>query len=149
MEFFYMRNKIKKCSSNQKDELNIKELIQKLDIMFENGLSKTFKDIMIIPKNKFLNTIISEVKYFINEQYGEDIFKNKKFINLFSSACNNLEDKYNTYLEDLTKAWNDYQTKNSSIPEKSYYFSNFRKHCINTENFAIHNCSPGKFGIFI
>ena len=149
MEFFSLRNNDKKISSNQKDILNIRELISKLDIMFEEELSKNFKDIMNIPKNIFLNIIISEVKNFLDIQYGDEIYKNEKFINFFSSSCNNLEDKYKTYLDELTNAWNDYESKNKSFPENFFYFSNFRKHCINSENFAMHKCSEGKSGYFI
>ena len=149
MEFFSLRNNDKKISSYNKDLLNIKELISKLDILFEEQLSKAFKDILIIPRNNFLNIIISEVKNFLDEQYGEEIYKNEKFINFFSSSCNNLEDKYNTYYEELTKAWEDYQSNKHLNNEKSYFFSNFRKHCIDTDNFALHNCSEGKNGYFI
>ena len=149
MEFHSLRNNDKKISSNNKDLLNIKELILKLDILFEEQLSKTFKDILILPRNNFLNIIISEVKNFLDEQYGEEIYTNEKFINFFSSSCNNLEDKYNTYFEELTKAWEDYQSNKHSKNEKSYFFSNFRKHCINTDNLAFHNCSEGKSGHFI
>ena len=112
MEFFSLRNNDKNIGLNYKDSLNIKELISKLDILFEEQLSKAFKDILIIPRNNFLNIIISEVKNFLDEQYGEEIYKNEKFINFFSSSCNNLEDKYNTYFNELTKAWNEYSSKN-------------------------------------
>ena len=148
MEFFSLKNNDKKNLSNQKELLNIKELILKLDILFEEQLSKAFKDIMIIPRNNFLNVIISEVKNFLDSQYGEDIYKNEKFINFFSSACNNLENKYNIYLEELTKAWDDYQS-NKQLNENSYFFSNFRKHCIRTGNYALHKCSDEKNGNFI
>ena len=149
MEFFSLRNNDKKKTTNNKDLLNIKELISKLDILFEEQLSKTFKDILIIPRNNFLNIIISEVKNFLDEQYGEEIYKNEKFINFFSSSCNNLEDKYNTYMEELTSAWEDYESNRNLKNEKSYFFSNFRKHCIDTDNLAIHNCSEGNTGNFI
>ena len=149
MEFFSLRNNDKKISTHNKDLLNIKELISKLDILFEEQLSKTFKDILIIPRNNFLNIIISEVKNFLDDQYGEEIYKNEKFINFFSSSCNNLEDKYNTFYEELTKAWEDFQSNKHLNNEKSYFFSNFRKHCIDTDNFAMHNCSEGKNGYFI
>ena len=149
MKFFSLRNNDKKISTHNKDLLNIKELISKLDILFEEQLSKTFKDILIIPRNNFLNIIISEVKNFIDEQYGEEIYKNEKFINFFSSSCNNLEDKYNSFFEELTKAWEEYQSNKHLNNESSYYFSNFRKHCIDTDNFALHNCSEGKKGYFI
>ena len=61
MEFFSLRNNDKNISLNYKDSLNIKELISKLDILFEEQLSKAFKDILILPRNNFLNIIISEV----------------------------------------------------------------------------------------
>ena len=149
MEFFSLRNNVKKNASNNKDSLSIKELISKLDILFEEQLSKAFKDIMILPRNIFLNIIISEVKTFIDEQYGEDIYKNEKFINFFSSSCNNLEDKYNTYLDELTKAWDDYQININLKNENIYFFSNFRKHCLGTDNYAMHSCSNGGYGYFI
>ena len=149
MEFYSLRNNDKRILSNNQELLNIKELISKLDILFQEQLSKTFKDILILPKNNFLNIIISEVKNFLDEQYGEEIYTNEKFINFFSSACNNLEDKYNTYIEELTKAWEDYQSNKHLNNEKSYFFTNFRKHCINTDNLALHNCSEGNNGYFI
>ena len=149
MEFFSLRNNDKKITPNNKDSLNTKELISKLDILFEEQLSKTFKDIMILQRNNFLNIIISEVKNFLDEQYGEEIYKNEKFINFFSSSCNNLEDKYNTYLDELSKAWEEYQLNKKSKNENSYFFSNFRKHCLNTDNYAMHNCSDGKYGYYI
>ena len=148
MEFFSLRNNVKKMTSNNKDSLSINELISKLDILFEEQLSKAFKDIMILPRNVFLNIIISEVKTFIDEQYGEDIYKNEKFINFFSSSCNNLEDKYNTYLDELTKAWDEYQNKKLKN-ENSYFFPNFRKHFLNTDKYVMHNCSNGGYGYFI
>ena len=83
MEFFSLRNNDKKFATHNKDLLNIKEIISQLDILFEEQLSKTFKDILIIPRNNFLNIIISEVKNFLDDQYGEEIYKNEKFINFF------------------------------------------------------------------
>ena len=149
MEFFSLRNNDKNIGLNYKDSLNIKELISKLDILFEEQLSKAFKDILIIPRNNFLNIIISEVKNFLDEQYGEEIYKNEKFINFFSSSCNNLEDKYNTYFNELTKAWNEYSSKNQLNNDSSFFFTNFRKHCIDTGKLAIHHCSEEKNGFFI
>ena len=138
----------KKTISNE-EELNIKELILKLDFIFEEELSKAFKDIMIISRNKFFNIIIKEVKKFIDQQFGEEIYKNKKFITFFTSSLNNLEDKYKTYINELNKAWNYYQSNKKRMNENSYFFSNFRKHCINTDNVALHKCSDGKVGHFI
>lgn len=43
MEFYSLRNNDKKFASNQKDILNIKELILKLDIMFEENYQKHSK----------------------------------------------------------------------------------------------------------
>jgi hypothetical protein len=92
--------------------------------MFEKKLSQTFKDILILPRNKFLDIIISQVKQFLDEQFGDDIYKNEKFINFFSSSCNNLEDKYNTYLEELNQVWDNYNDKKQKNNDNSFFLLN-------------------------
>ena len=129
--------------------LNIKELITKLDIIFEEKLSQSFQNIMITPRQKFLNNIISSVKTFINEIYGNSIYNNDRFNNIFQSCLNNLEDKYNNYTEELEKTWEKYQNSKKIGDEETFFLSNFRKHCINTDENAIHKCQDGKFGNFI
>ena len=148
MKFHSLRNNLANNQTHS-DFLNIKELISKLDIMFEKKLSQTFKDILIFPRNKFLDIIISQVKQFLDEQFGDEIYKNEKFINFFSSSCNNLEDKYNTYLEELNQVWEDYNKKKSKTNDNSFFFTKFRKHCIKTENYAMHKCSNNEIGYYI
>ena len=124
MKFHSLRNNLNNNTSKS-DSLNIKELISKLDIIFEEKLSQTFKDILIIPRNKFLDIIISQVKKFLDEQFGDDIYKNEKFINFFSSSCNNLEDKYKTYVDELNQVWVDYNSKKTKNNENSFFFTKF------------------------
>ena len=148
MKFHSLRNNLNNNTS-QPESFNIKEIISKLDIIFEEKLSESFKDILIYPRNKFLDIIISQVKKFIDEQFGDDIYKNEKFINFFSSSCNNLEDKYKTYLEELNQVWAEYTSKKQNINDNSFFFTKFRKHCIKTENFAMHKCPDNNIGYFI
>ena len=148
MKFHSLRNNLNN-NSQKKESFNIKELISKLDIMFEEKLSQSFKNILIFPKNQFLDLIISQVKNFLDEQFGDEIYKNEKFINFFSSSCNNLEDKYNTYLEELNQMWEEYNSKKYNSNDNSFYFSKFRKHCIKTDNFAMHKCSDNEIGCYI
>ena len=123
-------------------------VISKLDLIFEEKLSESFKDILIYPRNKFLDIIISQIKKFIDEQFGDDIYKNEKFINFFSSSCNNLEDKYKTYLVELNQVWEEYSSKKQNINDNSFFFTKFRKHCIKTENFAMHKCHDNNIGYY-
>ena len=138
-----------KNDTSSNSSLNIKEIITKLDTIFEENLSKSFQNIMIIPRQKFLNNIISTVKNFINEIYGNSIYNNDRFNNIFQSCLNNLEDRYNNYTEELEKTWEKYQNSKKIGNEESFFLSNFRKHCIKTDNLAIHKCQDGKFGYFI
>ena len=149
MKFHSLRMNHNNNIETQPGSINIKELISKLDIMFEEKLSETFKDILNLPRNKFLDIIISQVKVFLDEQFGDDIYKNEKFIDLFSSSCNNLENKYNKYLEELNNIWIEYDTNKSKVKDNSFFFSKFRKHCLKTENFAMHKCPDGENGYFI
>ena len=121
MKFHSLRNNLNKNFQKQ-ESFNIKELISKLDIMFEEKLSQSFKNILILPRNEFLDLIISQVKNFLDGQFGDEIYKNEKFINFFSSSCNNLEDKYNTYLEELNQVWEEYNSNKSILNDNSYYF---------------------------
>ena len=138
-----------KNDTSSNSSLNIKEIITKLDTVFEEKLSQSFQNIMILPRQKFLNNIISTVKNFINETYGNSIYNNDRFNSIFQSCINNLEDKYNNYTEELEKTWEKYQNSKKIGDEESFFLSNFRKHCIQTSENAMHKCEDGKFGNFI
>ena len=136
-------------NNSQNDSINIKEIIIKLDTIFEERLNQAFYQIMIIPRNKFLNNITSYVKQWIEEQYGNSIYDNTRFNNIFTSCLNNLEDRYNNFTEELTNTWEKYQNSKKMGGEESFFLSNFRKHCIKTEELALHKCQDGKTGNFI
>ena len=143
-------NKKEKINNNpQNDAINIKEIIIKLDTIFEEKLNLAFHEIMIIPRKRFLNNIISAVKKLIEDQYGNSIYKNTRFNNIFTSCLNNLEDRCNNYTEELTNTWEKYQNSKKMGGEDSFFLTNFRKHCIKTEDLALHKCQDGKFGNFI
>ena len=136
-------------NSPQNDTINIKEIIIKLDTIFEEKLNMAFHEIMITPRKKFLNNIISDVKKLIEEQYGKSIYNNRQFNNIFTSCLNNLEDRCNTFTIELKNTWEKYQNSKKMGNEESFFLSNFRKHCIKTEDLALHQCENGKYGNFI
>ena len=74
--------------------------------------------------------------------------EDETFQDIFDKFDLNINMEKLIYLEELTKAWDDYQS-NKQLNENSYFFSNFRKHCIRTGNYALHKCSDEKNGNFI
>ena len=138
----------------EKDILN-DHINSNLITLFETEISEVFPNILIIPKNEFINIIESRIKDSLSEQYPneniEQIFKNNKFSNIFNKNMKILLEKYSIFIKDLNDTWEKYKniTSSKKIKEEKLYFSDFRKHCIKTGKYAVHKCSNNNYGEYL
>ena len=144
-----------KFSSFQNDISNYRTFKQKISSIFEHEFSKSFEDILLQKKEKFLLSVISKIKTILTTLYTNKIFENSNFSEIFSTHKKYLYNDYDNYYNSLQKQLNYYteQKKNLSkaIIQKNFYITKHRKHCAYTSEYAIHKCSNIKcdFGKFI
>ena len=151
---------ISKLLENEKDFITIIKKI--LDFEFDD----LFPKILNLPKIDFLNQLTSNVTYILTERFSDSILENEKCLSLITSTCHSFDKKYNKYLEELSEGWDKYtldkinlldsseninnNQPNSENNTNSYFFTNFRKHCLYTQDIAIHQCNKkGEMGNFI
>ena len=151
---------ISKLLENEKDFITIIKKIS--DFEFDD----LFPKILNLPKIDFLNQLTSNVTYILTERFSDSILENEKCLSLITSTCHSFDKKYNKYLEELSEGWDKYNLDkinlldsseninnnqpNSENNTNSYFFTNFRKHCLYTQDIAIHQCNKkGEMGNFI
>ena len=151
---------VSKLLENEQDFITIIKRI--LDFEFD----ELFPKILNLPKIDFLNQLTSTVTIILSERFSNNILDNEKCISLITSTCHSFDKKYNKYLEELSSGWDKFNLDKMNLIENSeniddnelikngdnnsYFFTNFRKHCINTQNIAIHQCNKnGEIGNFI
>ena len=142
---------ISKLVKNEQDFINF------INKLLESEFEEIFPKILNLPKIDFLNQLTSNVSFILSEQYSNKIFDNDKCMSLITSTCRSFDKVYNKYLEELSEGWDKYNFEkmnqiqnplNENI--ESFLLTKFRKHCINTQNTAVHQCNKnGETGNFI
>jgi len=102
-------------------------------------------------KNKYIDQVVKEVLLILKNIYSDKIMTNKKFNTLFQLSKEDFEKKYNTCYNEIAEEWENFYNmkKNDEEDIKSFYLTDFRKHCHNHEGFAMHKCGRGENGKFI
>ena len=144
--------KKKKFDLFNKDFSNQKYFEKNLDKLFLYIFSNLFEDILNLPRIDFINYLITTVKAILEEKYTKEIYSEQKFFSLFLSINKQFEKKYSDYNQILSTSWdyfqNDLYNKEKNDINK-YYFTEFRKHCKRTQDFAMHNCNKKEKGKLI
>ena len=135
----------------QKEMYREKDFLKKLNEIFEIINSEKFKDILVLHKNKYIDQVVKEVLLILKNIYSDKIMTNKKFNTLFQLSKEDFEKKYNTCYNEIAEEWENFYNmkKNDEEDIKSFYLTDFRKHCHNHEGFAMHKCGRGENGKFI
>ena len=119
---------------------------------FEENLSNKFneqydeniEDILLLDKDIFLNQIKDGVQLLLEDKYTDFCFTNDITTKLISKCMEQIERKYNHHYSIINKAWTSYTKISKRRTNTEILFTGFRKHCINTEDYASHNCRPIK-----
>ena len=136
---------------------NEQEFINFINKLLESEFEEIFPKILNLPKIDFLNQLTSNISFILSELYSKKIFDNDKCMSLITTTCHSFDKVYNKYLEELSEGWDKYNFEkmnqiqnplNENI--ESFLLTKFRKHCINTQNTAVHQCNKnGETGNFI
>ena len=143
-------NEVKKYELFKKDIQNIVSFNEKIRNIYQSELDEIFQDILIISKEDFISYIKNGVNLLLIDMYSDLIFKDNTLIEIKEKCENDINKEYNSHSEKLKKYWKIYErnNKNKNLSQNNY-LTRFRKHCINTENFAYHNCKNSQSKFYI
>ena len=120
---------LKKNSFNL--DLDLKKRVNEIILQ---EFTENFSDIIIKSKDIFLNNIKNEVEHILESLYPLSKNELKEIIEM---SKQNIEEIYNKNYLLLQNEWKKYQNE----PNKYNFLTHYRKHCINTDNFAYHSCN--------
>ena len=120
-----------------KDEKNFKK---KLIYLINNEFDTTLNDILRLEPDAFIDRIDKGISFSLENIYTEECLSNKKLISIIDKLIDSKKEEYSKIIQLLKETWNTYDKISIHKPEQSNLLSNFRKHCIHTENLAHHNC---------
>ena len=119
----------------KKNALNLDiDLKKKVKEIILQEFTENFSDILIKSKDIFFNKIKNEVEHILKSLYPSLKNELKEIIEMSNQ---NIEEFYNKNYSLLKSEWKKYQKE----PNKYNFLTHYRKHCINTDNFAYHSCN--------
>ena len=133
--------KIERFENEIMDE---KKFEEKINHRFCDQYDENIEDILLLEKDIFLNQIKEGVQLLLEDNYTDYCFSNEKVTKLISKNMEEIEKKYNHHYSIINKAWGSYNKMTKRRTNTENLLTGFRKHCLYTEEFASHNCSPIK-----
>jgi len=124
--------------------MNEKKFEENINHRFSEQYDENMEDILLLEKDIFLNQIKEGVQLLLEDNYTDYCFSNEKVTKLISKNMEEIEKKYNHHYSIINKAWGSYNKITKRRTNTENLLTRFRKHCLYTEEFASHNCSPIK-----
>jgi len=130
-----------KFSLFQKDIKKEYQFSEKIESFISNEEQHIFPDILLLSEDDFISNIENGVKIQLSDIYGDDIYSDKTLNILLEKKLNEARKKHNKHYDIIKNQWNIYEQKLKNKENISdFYLTNFRKHCVDTENYAYHYC---------
>ena len=131
------------------DLSNDNYLEKKIKHLFKIEFEEIFSDILILNNDQFLSQIKNGISLSLSDIYSENCLSNPKIISIIELGLQSINTEYLSLYNFLSKAWSNHEKnikKNSSSEDA---LKIFRKHCINNDEYAYHNCDIKNNTFFI
>ena len=129
-----------KYNQFQTDITNINYIEKKLNHFFKSEFEEIFSEILLISKQQFISQIKNGVSLSLEDIYSNKCLTDEKLLNMMENCLQSIQKDYTNIFNFLSKAWANHE----KIPKRRMHTEEilkiFRKHCINTEEPAYHNC---------
>ena len=133
----YSEMKLLKFKEDIKDEKNFEK---KINYLINNEFNTTLNDILQLEPDSFIDRIEKGTSFSLENIYTEECLFNPTLITIIQKLINIKKTEYSNIAQVLKDAWNTYEKVLKRRSHQENLLSNFRKHCVNTENLARHNC---------
>ena len=129
-----------KLSQFREDIKNEKIFERKMNYLIKNEFDATLNDILQLEPDSFIERIEKGISFSLENIYSEECLSDQKLISIIRKLINKKKTEYSNIVLVLKDTWNTYEKILKRRPHQEYLLSNFRKHCVNTEKLARHNC---------
>ena len=133
-------SKLEKFQNEIKDE---KSFGKKINTLFQEQYKDNIDDILILKDEMFLAQVREGVQLLLEENYTDNCLSDDRLIDLITDNMDEIHKQYNHDISLINKAWMAYEKVSKRRTNNEYYLSNFRKHCMYTQDRALHNCCSG------
>ena len=100
-----------------------------------------FSDILILSNEQFLSQIKNGISLSLSDIYSQNCLTHQKIIILIENCLQSINTEYINLYNTLSKAWlNHEKNLRKKSPLNEEMLKIFRKHCINNDEYAYHNC---------
>ena len=131
-----------KYNQFQTDLINGNYIEKKLNHFFKSEFEEIFSEILLLSKQQFITQIKNGVSLSLEDIYSEKCLNNEKLINMLENSLQSIQKDYTNIFNYLSKSWSFHEklSKRRGNSNSEEILKIFRKHCIDTEEPAYHNC---------
>ena len=122
------------------DLSNDNYLEKKIKHLFKIEFEEIFSDILILNNEQFLSQIKNGICLSLSDIYSENCLSNQKLISLIEAGLQSINSDYISLYNFLSNAWSNHEKTFKKKSSNEDMLKIFRKHCINNDEYAYHNC---------
>ena len=128
---------------NFKNDIENETLMKrKVYNLFKNEFEEALPDILLIKGVQFIDQVKNGVLLVLENTYTDQCLTNDKLKDILENGLNEIKKEYKNKYLLLSESWEEYEknSKKKIGDNKFETLINFRKHCIDSQDFASHNC---------
>ena len=122
----------------------VKENINQISEIYNSLYEDIFPSILCLSKTSFFEKLNKQARDIISLDNSQEL-QTSSNLQLVAKIKENITKKYDNDYKLLSTEYINYLKNNRNYN----YVTNFRKHCAQTDNYALHNCSSKRQGKFI
>ena len=115
-------------------------LEKKINHLFKIEFEEIFSEILILTNDQFLSQIKNGISLSLSDIYSENCLTNQKIKSIIESGLQSINNEYTNIYNFLSKAWNNQEKNLKKKSLNDEILKIYRKHCINNDEYAYHNC---------
>ena len=114
----------------------------KLISLFNTEYDEIINDILNLKEDLFIDQIKEGVSLVLEDKYTDYCLTEARAMKLISKNIEDIKNKYRNDFFLINNAWSTYEknSKKRLNKDSNIFLTGFRKHCINSEEYASHNC---------
>ena len=114
----------------------------KLISLFNTEYDEIINDILNLKEDLFIDQIKEGVSLVLEDKYTDYCLTEARAMKLISKNIEDIKNKYRNDFFLINNAWSTYEknSKKRINKDSNIFLTGFRKHCINSEEYASHNC---------
>ena len=133
-----------KLEKFEKDMKNKEEMSKKLKSLFLYEYDEIIVDILNLKEDLFIDQIKEGVSLVLEDLYSDISLNDERLLLLFNKNIEEIKAKYNHDHFLINKALISYNKISKRRTNYENLLKLYRKHCIYTDDYAMHNCSSDK-----